>query len=58
MHIEIGDKTAKFWVDPVEISYSRGFPSRELTHLRAIVIERRLEILEAWHGHFGGSTQL
>ncbi len=53
VHIEAGDRTAKFWLSPVQLARSAGFRSRELTRLRAMVIESRLDFLEAWHGHFG-----
>lgn len=52
VHVESGDKAAKFWLDPVELARSNGFRPQELTRLRAIVIERRHEFLEAWHAHF------
>jgi hypothetical protein len=37
----------------VELARSNGFRARELTRLRAVVIESRLEFLEAWHAYFG-----
>jgi Domain of unknown function (DUF4160) len=56
VHAESDDKTAKFWLDPVELARSNGFRPQELTRLRAVVIERRREFLEAWHAHFGRSA--
>jgi hypothetical protein len=56
VHMERGEKTAKFWLDPVELAKSNGFRPQELTRLRAVVIERRQEFLEAWHAHFGRSA--
>jgi hypothetical protein len=53
VHAESNESTAKFWLAPVELARSNGFRVRELTRLRAVVIERRLEFLEAWHAHFG-----
>jgi hypothetical protein len=38
---------------PVNLAESRGFRARELNRLRALVIERRAEFLEAWNAHFG-----
>ncbi|HEY1942033.1 MAG TPA: DUF4160 domain-containing protein [Roseiarcus sp.] len=52
VHVELGDKTAKFWLDPVELARSDGFRSAELTRLRAAIIERRYKFLEAWHAYF------
>jgi hypothetical protein len=56
IHVERGDATAKYWLDPVELARSRGFRSRDLTRLRADIIEHRHEFLEAWHAHFGKSA--
>jgi Domain of unknown function (DUF4160) len=53
---ESGDATAKYWLDPVALARSRGFRARDLTRLRAEIIERRHEFLEAWNAHFGGSA--
>ena len=56
VHVESNDKTTKFWLDPVELARSNGFRPQELTRLRATVIERRYEFLEAWHAHFDRSA--
>ena len=41
IHVEHGDKVAKYWLMPVELASSEGFRSHELTKLRALVIEHR-----------------
>ena len=51
VHVESGNATAKYWLEPVE-----GFRASELTRLRATIIEHRHEFLEAWHAHFGKSA--
>jgi len=51
IHVEHGDKVAKFWLNPVGLAESRGFRSHELTRLRALVIEHRLRFLEFWNEH-------
>lgn len=56
IHVEHGDKTAKFWLDPVGLVRSQGFRARELTRLWAIVNENRQILLEAWHAHFGDAV--
>ena len=53
MHVEHGDKVAKLWLDPVGVVESHGFRSHELNRLRALVIEHRLNFLEAWNAYFG-----
>ncbi|MGB9367516.1 MAG: DUF4160 domain-containing protein [Xanthobacteraceae bacterium] len=52
IHVEHGDKVAKFWLEPVSIVESRGFRSHELNRLRMMVIQNRQTFLEAWNGHF------
>jgi len=34
VHIEHGNRIAKFWLNPVSLAESRGFRSHELTRLR------------------------
>jgi hypothetical protein len=53
VHIERGDNAAKFWLNPVALARNDGLRARELTNLRALVIEHRNTLLEAWNGHFG-----
>ena len=52
VHVEHGDSVAKFWLDPVAVSESHGFRSHELNRVRALVIENRLNFLEAWNAYF------
>lgn len=52
VHVEQGDSTAKFWLDPVELARSSGFRAHELNRLRTLVIEHRAALQEAWDVHF------
>lgn len=52
IHVEHGDKVAKYWLKPIELASSAGFRSHELTKVRAIVIEHRLVFLEKWYEYF------
>ena len=56
IHVENGDNSAKFWLQPVNLARSQGFRSHEITRIRAIVIENRLKFQEAWYEHFGTAT--
>lgn len=56
IHVEHGDKVAKYWLSRVELAESEGFRSHEVTRLRAMVIEHRALFLEKWHEHFGNPT--
>jgi hypothetical protein len=53
VHIEYGDRLAKYWLVPVELAESGRFRSHELTRARAMVIAHRAVLLEAWHEYFG-----
>lgn len=53
IHIERGQSTAKFWLEPVQLAGSRGFRAHELNRLRALVIQHRAAFQEAWDEHFG-----
>lgn len=52
IHVEHGDKVAKYWLQPVELASSEGFRAHELSKLRMLVIEHRNLFLEKWHEHF------
>jgi hypothetical protein len=56
IHVEHGDRTAKYWLTPVQIAESHGFRSHELNHIRGLVIEHRNTFLEAWNEHFSSQA--
>ncbi len=52
IHVEHGDKVAKYWLNPVELSSSTDFRSHELKKVRMLIIEHRQLFLEKWNEHF------
>ncbi|RUT31002.1 DUF4160 domain-containing protein [Arsenicitalea aurantiaca] len=56
IHVESGDRIAKYWLTPVELALSKRFRAHELSSLRAIVTANRSMFIKAWHEHF--DTQL
>lgn len=52
IHVEHGEKVAKFWLEPVTLSRSRGFRRSELTELQAIIEENQQLLLTRWNEHF------
>lgn len=54
IHVEQAENLAKYWLESIELAWSRGFRAHELTRIRAIVTEHRALLLEKWHEHFGG----
>ena len=53
VHVRRERATCKFWMDPVALAAVSGFPARELTRIRGVILEHRLLILEAWREHCG-----
>ncbi|MDF3054704.1 MAG: hypothetical protein K0Q74_611 [Gammaproteobacteria bacterium] len=52
IHVEHGDKIAKFWLNTINLASSYGFRSYELAEVREIVFEHRVTFLEKWYEHF------
>jgi len=53
VHVERDHKIAKIWLDPVRLQSSGGFNRKELSQIIEIIVEHRLDILEAWNDYFG-----
>lgn len=52
VHIEKGDNTAKFWLEPIELAYSYGFNSKEISRIRKLIIDNIETIKTKWNEHF------
>lgn len=52
IHIEHGDRLAKYWLEPVELASSKRFRAYELSEARSLVIKYRQSFLEAWRDYF------
>jgi hypothetical protein len=53
VHAEREEKVAKFWLDPVRLQDSGGFPRSELNRVQRLVQLHQQRLLEAWHEYFG-----
>ena len=53
IHVEEGNKSAKFWVKPVKLAESFGFSTRELNKLDVLVSENEEHILKEWGEFYG-----
>lgn len=51
-HIHV-QREAKFWLFPVALASSTGFPAQELTKLSRLVGENAAKFVEAWNEYFG-----
>lgn len=52
IHVEQAERFAKFWLDPILLSKSRGFRSSELTELHHIIEDHVELLLEKWYEYF------
>jgi hypothetical protein len=57
VHVDRDDASAKFWLDPVQLSANFGFRAHELREIQSIVLYHRAELVEAWHGFFGSEDR-
>jgi hypothetical protein len=48
VHVRKQSGEAKYWLNPVVLSKSRGFREHELGEIVKILLEHQGEILEAW----------
>jgi hypothetical protein len=51
VHVERDDRIAKFWLSPVRLASSGGFPRAEIVQVQRKVMERQFELKEAWHAY-------
>lgn len=52
IHVEHGDKVAKYWLNPTNLASSYGFRSHELSKMRMLVNEHNELFLEKWDEYF------
>jgi hypothetical protein len=53
VHVERGDGTAKFWLEPVELAESVGMKSQELKRARELAQQHEATLVAAWRQHHG-----
>ena len=54
VHIERDDCEAKFWLDPIRLERSYGFPAKEINRLAELIEQHQSELLEKWNEFFSG----
>lgn len=52
VHVEKGEKYAKFWLHPMSLAYNYKFNSTELNRIVKIIEERKSEIKDKWNEYF------
>lgn len=53
VHVDRDEASVKVWLEPVALARNRGFRSREINAILAMVEEHRAMLTEAWHEYFG-----
>jgi len=53
IHVERDDNVAKFWLDPVRLQSSGGFPRAEINRIAVLVSRHQTDLLEGWREYFG-----
>jgi hypothetical protein len=51
VHAERERMECKFWLDPIVLASNDGFTPRELSRIRAVVMEHAQRIRRAWDEH-------
>lgn len=49
VHVRRDRAEAKFWLDPVALAKSTGYPAHELRRIARLVAEHRPALLDAWN---------
>lgn len=57
IHVEMAEKYAKFWIDPVVLAESYGFLGRQLREIRKMIEENETLIRRKWNDHIDGHRQ-
>ncbi len=52
VHVQEGNKTAKFWLQPFGLASSKHFPAHQLAELTRIISLNRETFLEVWNERF------
>jgi len=52
VHVQSSDGAAKYWLEPVRLSYSHGLKASELSRIRSIIDENQTSLIEAWDEFF------
>jgi hypothetical protein len=52
VHVRRERFTAKFWLSPVRLEYSKGFPPQEIGRLQRLIVENQEKLLEEWNEYF------
>lgn len=52
VHVERDTSRAKFWLDPVRLARSGGFPGAELRDVERLVVANQQHLVGKWNEYF------
>jgi hypothetical protein len=52
VHVERDNAQAKSWLDPLDLAANHGFALQEINKIKAIVVQNRPSLIEAWNEFF------
>lgn len=53
IHVERDARVAKFWLEPVRLATSGGYPRREIRDIERVVTDNQQALVDAWNEYFG-----
>lgn len=53
VHVRSGDGEAKYWLESLELAWSRGFNERQLRQIERHIRDNLAYLVEAWDEYFG-----
>jgi len=53
IHVEKGEKYAKFWLNPLDLTRNFRYNSKEIREIRKIIEDNYALIMEKWNEYFG-----
>ena len=53
IHVEKGNSTAKFNLQPIELIKSKGFKARDLSEIRKLIEKNKSSLENSWYEYHG-----
>jgi hypothetical protein len=54
VHVKAAENEAKYWLNPLELSWNEGFNTRDLKQIERHLKDNLTYLIEAWDEFFGG----
>ena len=54
VHVERDHAEAKFWLDPIRLQRSHGYPANEINEIENLVSENQQNLMVSWNEFFNG----